>query len=164
MYCLFVDLDGVLVDFESGVFAITGRHAHAQSPRQMWPRLARTRDFYENLDWLADGRELWTHVRPFKPTILTGLPLGRWAEPQKRAWCTRELGHEIPVITCMSRDKHSRARKAAPTGSIAVLIDDREFLKEKFEAAGGVFIHYTDIDSAIAQLTSLNGRFVPAVR
>ncbi|MEE8440694.1 MAG: hypothetical protein V3S41_03160 [Spirochaetia bacterium] len=157
-------MDGVLVDFDSGVQAVTGLPPNQQSPRRMWPPLARTAGFYENLDWLADGRNLWTQVRSLEPTILTGLPFGTWAEPQKRAWCTRELGHDIPVITCMSREKASRARKAAPTDAVPVLIDDREFLKQKFEAAGGVFIHYSDTHSAVAQLEALRGRFVPTVK
>lgn len=164
MYCLFVDLDGVLVNFDSGVQAITGLPPHEQSPRAMWPQLARARGFYENLDWLTGGRELWMHVRSLEPTILTGLPLGRWAEPQKRAWCARELGGDIPVITCMSREKHSRAREATPADAVPVLIDDRQSLKENFEGAGGVFIHYSDTEGAIARLNALEGRFVPAVR
>ena len=164
MYCLFVDMDGVLVDFDSAVHVVTGSLPHEQSPRAMWPRLARTPGFYDNLDWLTDGRELWKLVRSLKPTILTGLPLGRWAEPQKRAWCARELGHDIPVIACMSREKHSWARKATPADAVPVLIDDRESLRKKFEKTGGVFIHYSNTESAMAQLNVLEGRFVPTVK
>ena len=164
MYCLFVDMDGVLVDFESGVRTVTGLLPRDQHPRAMWPQLARAAGFYENLNWLTDGRALWDRVQSLAPTILTGLPLGRWAEPQKRAWCTRELGDAIPVITCMSRDKHTRARAVTPGGAVPVLIDDRESLKEKFEGAGGVFIHYQDTRGAMAQLESLDGAFIPTVR
>lgn len=37
----------------------------------------------EYLDWMEDGRDLWDGVRDLQPTILTGLPMGDWAEPQK---------------------------------------------------------------------------------
>lgn len=37
----------------------------------------------EHLDWMPDGRELWEGVEQLHPTILTGLPMGTWAEPQK---------------------------------------------------------------------------------
>lgn len=37
----------------------------------------------EHLDWMPDGRELWDGVAHLQPTILTGLPMGNWAEPQK---------------------------------------------------------------------------------
>lgn len=39
--------------------------------------------------------------------------------PQQRKWCKRELGEDVPVITCMSRDKHTYCRPGN------VLIDDR---------------------------------------
>lgn len=32
---------------------------------------------------MPDGRELWGGVESLRPTILTGLPMGNWAEPQK---------------------------------------------------------------------------------
>lgn len=37
----------------------------------------------------------------------------------QRNWCKRELGEDVPVITCMSRDKHTYCRPGN------VLIDDR---------------------------------------
>ena len=164
MYCLVGDWFCVLVNVDAGVHSATGLLPSEQGPRAMWPRLARTPGFYDKLDWLADGRELWAQVGALQPTILTGLPLGRWAEPHKRTWCTRELGQDVPVITCMSRDKHSRAREAAPEEAVPVLIDDRNSLREKFESAGGVFIHYTGTESAMAQLHALEGTFVRAIR
>lgn len=152
MYKLFVDLDGVLADFEAAVIRITGRHPSEQPPRKMWPELARTPGFYEHLAWTSDGRALWEAVRDLRPTILTGLPLGRWAEPQKRAWCARELGPEVPVITCMSRDKARHAREATPEGVVPLLIDDRERLRDSWEHMGGVFVHHTDAASSVAAI------------
>ena len=108
-YQLFVDLDGVLADFDSAVEKITGLRPSQQSPKAMWPRLARTPDFYASLPWTEDGPELWRRVAPLDPVILTGLPRGNWAEPQKLEWCHRELGPEVPVIACMSREKADRA-------------------------------------------------------
>ena len=29
------------------------------------------------------------------PTILTGMPMGNWADGQKRTWCARELGPKV---------------------------------------------------------------------
>jgi hypothetical protein len=161
-YCLFVDLDGVLVDFDSGVERVTGARPSEQLPRAMWPRLARTPSFYTHLEWTPDGPLLWEHVRTYHPTILTGLPLGRWAAPQKRAWCERELGREVRVITCMSREKSHRARTATPLDVTPVLIDDRASLRDAFEREGGLFIHHVEAASTIAALERLDGQFVPS--
>jgi hypothetical protein len=154
MYTLFVDLDGVLVDFEKGVEAVTGSLPSGQTPRSMWSQLARTEGFYEHLEWSADGRELWDAVKHLEPIILTGLPLGSWAEPQKRAWVKRELGDHVPVITCMSRKKAVRAREAAPNDSTPILIDDREKLRDAWEQMGGIFIHHTSAEKSISELSN----------
>src|ERR1044071_4661041 len=102
---LFLDLDGVLADVDRGVLALTGKHPHQQSRREMWRAVARAPDFFAELAFTRDGRRLWEFCRPLDPTILTGLPHGGWAAPQKRRWVARMLGPDVPVITCMSRDK-----------------------------------------------------------
>jgi hypothetical protein len=155
---LFVDLDGVLADFDSAVKRITGAYPSELDVKSMWSQLARTDGFYEHLDWMPDGRELWNAVRDLSPTILTGLPLGRWAEPQKRAWCARELGPEVPVITCLSRNKAKRAREVTPERATPVLVDDRERLREAWEGIGGIFVHHTSARSSIERIESIYGR------
>ncbi|ADN02297.1 hypothetical protein [Spirochaeta thermophila] len=154
-YRIFVDLDGVLVDFEKGVLEATGKRVDEQSPSEMWAVLARTPEFYARLDWLPDGRKLWEFLRPFKPTILTGLPLGRWAAPQKRTWCRIHLGPEVPVLTCLSRHKAATALEVLRPGEVPLLIDDRESLRPSWEEIGGIFIHHTSADATISSLTSL---------
>eukprot|EP00903_Cladosiphon_okamuranus_P017693 g16292.t1 len=147
VYC---DLDGCLVDFEKGCRGVfPGKNPKELTPQIMWGGLARTKGFYENLDWMPDGRELWEGVKGLQPTILTGLPMGKWAEPQKRKWCKRELGEDVPVITCMSRDKHTYCRPGN------VLIDDRLSLEAAWVRAGGVFIHHTSASSSLERLKAL---------
>lgn len=155
MYKLFLDLDGVLADFDAGVIELFGEPPSEIPPPRMWARIARTEGFYAELPWMPDGRQLWEFAAAFEPTILTGLPRGSWAEPQKRTWCARELGDEVPVITCMSREKADRGAEATPPGKIPVLIDDRERLRDAWVEAGGVFIHHTGADSSITAIREL---------
>ncbi len=152
MFKLFMDLDGVLVDFDRGVQELTGKRPDELHPKRMWPQIARADGFYEHLHWMPDGRALWDEVRHLNPAVLTGLPMGTWAEPQKRAWCTRELGPDVPVVTCLSRHKARRAHEITPDGVSPVLVDDREKLKEAWEEAGGVFILHTDAESSLQKL------------
>ena len=146
---LFLDLDGVLADFDRGVLALTGKLPHEQTTREMWRAVARAPDFFAELAFTRDGRRLWEFCRPHHPTILTGLPRGGWADPQKRRWVAKMLGPGVPVITCMSREK---ARYAGPGH---VLVDDRETAREPWEEAGGAFIHHRNADDTIAALTAL---------
>ncbi|MFW6368323.1 MAG: hypothetical protein ACOCZ9_01175 [Spirochaetota bacterium] len=154
-YQLFVDLDGVLCDFDRAVSALFGRPPKDLQPREMWSRLAHTPGFYTNLPWMPDGHELWNFVRPLQPTILTGLPRGTWAEPQKREWCRRELGENVPVITCMAREKTEKAKAAVHPGQRMILIDDRESNGERWEAEGGIFILHESASKSIQALRAL---------
>ncbi|MCK5735211.1 MAG: hypothetical protein KAH21_01985 [Spirochaetaceae bacterium] len=158
-YQLFVDLDGVLVDFDTGVRQAAGKEPSELHPRKMWPAIAGTKGFYDRLGWMPDGKELWKAVKNFNPVILTGLPMGKWAEPQKRSWCIRELGSDIPVITGMSRDKADLAlvwmEEKKLTGKTPILIDDRLKIKEPWEAAGGIFILHLNTGRSIEELKTL---------
>lgn len=146
---LFLDLDGVLADFYAGVVAVTGQPPQVRPSGAMWKALAAHPDFYGTLDLMADALDLWAFCAPFGPTILTGLPLGRWAEPQKRAWVARVLGADVPVVACLSREKHRWS------GPGHVLVDDRASLRDAWEGAGGVFVHHTGAAASVAALRTL---------
>jgi hypothetical protein len=160
---VFCDLDGVLADFDAGVLKLFKKKPAEVSPKVLWPRLASTPGFYADLPWMPNGKQLWAAIAPLNPVILTGLPRGKWAEPQKREWCARELGAEVEVICCASKDKHKHC-PPVDDGSVngdgvlrssAVLIDDREAAREPWEAAGGRFVLFTSTEDAISQLKAL---------
>jgi hypothetical protein len=146
---LFLDLDGVLADFDRGVEAITGKRPDELATSTMWRALARHGDFFGALEMMADAQHLWDFCEPYDPTILTGLPRGDWAEPQKRRWVANMLGRDVDVITCWSRDK---PRWSGPGH---VLVDDRKSLREPWEAKGGVFILHVDAERTIEKLQAL---------
>ena len=149
---LFVDLDGVLVDFDRGVLELTGTLPADIPEPEMWKRIAAADDFYNKLDWMEDGPRLWSYVRVLQPSILTGLPRGNWAEPQKRRWCERELGPEIPVFTCLTREKPLVAQLNCSPDETPVLIDDRTRIADHWREIGGIFIHHTSAASSTQQL------------
>lgn len=146
---LFLDLDGVLADFDRGVEAVTGRRPERLPVKEMWRALSRAPDFFGTLEMMHDAEVLWAFCRPHDPTILTGLPLGAWAPEQKRRWVARVLGADVPIITCMSREKHRYS------GPGHVLVDDRERTRESWERAGGTFIHHVNAAQSIAALKAL---------
>jgi len=154
---IFQDLDGCLADFERGVKEVTGKFPHEQKMKDMWSALARTDEFYANLDWMSDGKNLWDFVKKFNPTILTGVPMGRWASGQKRNWCGRELGWDVPVITGWAKEKHIDAMNLRGTDNLngAILIDDREKTKAAWEQSGGVFLLHTSTASTLALLKKM---------
>ncbi|HTI87021.1 MAG TPA: hypothetical protein VL966_10490 [Alphaproteobacteria bacterium] len=153
---LFIDLDGVLADFDRGVERVTGKRPEQLKVAEMWRALAREPQFFDTLDYMHDAELLWLFCKPYHPTILTGLPLGSWAPEQKRRWVARMLGGDVPVITCMSRDK---PRYSGPGH---VLVDDREKVRAGWEEKGGIFVHHASAERSIAELRRLGFADQPA--
>lgn len=176
-YKIFCDLDGVLVDFDTAAQRAlnTSRKPKDLPPNVLWAGVARTPSFYVNAPWMRDGKKLWETIKHLNPDILTGVPTFKKAREDKAAWCRRELGvatnhvdmagkkkaHEVVagrrkngdgivnVITCWSRNKHCES------GDRAVLIDDRDSLKQAWVAKGGIFIHHTKTSTTLAELRRL---------
>ena len=147
---LFLDCDGVLADFDAGARDVLGGMTPAQfearhSKREFWRRLAGAPDFYNSLPLMSDAQILFDAVKHLRPTILTGLPLGNWAAPQKVAWAERHFP-ATPIITCMARDKV----RYMQTGD--VLVDDREDHRAKWEDAGGIFVTHKNAERSLAAL------------
>jgi hypothetical protein len=149
---LFLDCDGVLADFDAGARQLLGLSPHAfeerHGRREFWRRIARATDFYARLPLMADARQLFDAVSHLGPIILTGLPLGNWAAPQKVRWAEEHFPG-THIITCMARDKYRHMKGAD------VLVDDRANLRDKWEDAGGTFIHHKDARSSLEQLAEI---------
>ncbi|WP_310467963.1 5' nucleotidase, NT5C type [Sphingomonas sp.] len=149
---LFLDCDGVLADFDAGATALLGMTPRQYEARKgrgaFWKRLANAPDFYATLPEMPDARELFDAVAHLEPTILTGLPLGKWAAPQKEKWATEHFPG-VPIITCMARDKHKYMARGD------VLVDDRENHRAAYEDAGVIFVHHVSAADSIRQLAEI---------
>ena len=149
---LFLDCDGVLADFDAGAKALLGMSAQAYQEEhgkgEFWRRLARAPDFYGSLPLLPDARQLVDAVAHLHPTILTGLPMGQWAAPQKMRWAAEHFPG-IPIITTMARDKFRHISGAD------VLVDDRADHRAAWKDAGGTFIHHENAERSIAALRTI---------
>ena len=149
---MFLDCDGVLADFDAGATALLDMGAqHYQDTHgkgDFWRRLARAPDFYGALPLMPDARLLFDAVAHLEPTILTGLPIGNWAAPQKVRWAATHFPG-APIITTMARDKFRHMTGAD------VLVDDRADHRAAWEDAGGTFIHHRDARSSLIELAAI---------
>ena len=149
---LFLDCDGVLADFDTyaeQIFGLPPRKAEEKhGQKRFWADLQSHGGFYSNLPLMPDAMDLFEAVKHLNPIILTGLPLGDWAEPQKREWGAKHFPHTT-MICCMSKDKRNHMQPGD------VLVDD--FLKYKYlwEEAGGIFVHHTSAASSVAKLQEI---------
>ena len=124
---LFCDMDGVLVNQTS-------------------------RKRFDLMSWMPGGRELWAFLAPFKPTILSQLKQDIWGISihEKRAWCARELGADVPVIVV-----HAEVGKSGHSAPGHVLIDDSEHHRDPWNERGGIFIRHTSARETIASMNAL---------
>lgn len=149
---LYLDCDGVLADFEKGAAELFGMPGDEYERRYglggFWKRLAEAEDFFGSLEPMPDAMELYAAVRHLDPVILTGLPRGAWAEPQKRRWAAKHFP-ELKMITTSAALK----REHCQPGDI--LVDDTDRYRHLWENAGGVFVHHTDAPSTIKALKKM---------
>lgn len=149
MPTVFLDCDGVLADFDKGATRVFGMPPDEYERRfglkRFWAELAATEDFFNTLDLLPDAMELFEAVRHLDPVILTGLPRGNWAEPQKRRWAERHFpGVEVITTTAALKREYCQHGDA--------LVDDRDKYRHLWEGVGGIFIHHKNAESSIRQL------------
>jgi 5' nucleotidase, deoxy (Pyrimidine), cytosolic type C protein (NT5C) len=146
---IYLDCDGVLADFEGAARAIFGMLSDAfedlHGAGQFWKRLAAADGFFEHLALLSDARELYEAVQAKAPIILTGMPHGTWAEPQKRAWAARNFPG-VPLIATSAALKREHCHPGD------VLVDDRDQHRALWEDAGGLFIHHRSAQKSIQAL------------
>ncbi len=168
---IFCDMDGVLTNFEAGVVKhITGmlQNGEAEDLKSqikrdyitiedietrgpirvfMYKTLEHHAGFWESLEWMPGGKELWNFISPFGVSILTA-PLKYGSEIGKQAWIDNHL-NPPPERVFMSHEKY---RWAKP---YRVLIDDFTKNTEPWKEAGGIAILHTDVASSIQQLKEL---------
>jgi hypothetical protein len=149
---VYLDCDGVLADFDAGAEAVFGMPPDAFQARhglgRFWAALARADRFFERLPLTADAMQLYEAVRPLQPVILTGLPRGGWAEPQKRRWAERHFPG-VPVITTTAALKREHCHPGD------ALVDDNDKYRHLWEGAGGHFVHHVNAARTIEALAGL---------
>jgi hypothetical protein len=76
---VYVDLDGVLADFDKSAERILGtnniyKFEFIWGAKVFWDKLNAYPKFFRNMDLTNDARHLWAHIQHLNPSILTALP------------------------------------------------------------------------------------------
>ena len=153
-YVLYVDLDGVLVDFENGFREYFGKPSNAFNDDDLWRNIGQLPNFFYNLDWKPDGLKLWANIKKYAPIILTGAPeskpsKGLSYKDQKELWVKENLGLYVKCLVVKSKDKQKYAK------SNHILIDDRPKNINEWVIASGIGILHVNLQSTLKQLRDL---------
>jgi hypothetical protein len=150
---LFLDMDGVLADFDGHY----EQHFGVRLPRSisdppgMWENIRAHGSFYLDMPLMPDALTLWNGVAHLAPTLLTGVPHSQVpaAESHRRGWARQHLGADVEVICCKSRDKRLHGQPGD------VLVDDWTLYRHLWLKMGGVFVLHTSAADSLEQLKGL---------
>lgn len=147
---VFVDMDGVLADFDRHYHDRFGIAPDKTIDNVEWDRIRAVKNFYADLPPMRDLPELWDFIGRFQPTVLTGVPKSiPEAADDKRRWARVHLGAQVPVICCRSVDKSLHGKPGD------ILIDDWEKYRDRWEAMGGAWVTHTSAKTTIRDLLDL---------
>jgi hypothetical protein len=147
---LFVDMDGVLADFDAHHEAVFGIRSDKVLDNVDWERVRGVKDFYLDIPPMPDFETLWRRIEAHTPIVLTGVPRSVEEAPEnKRAWVRKHIGEHVEVRCCRSREK---CQHAAPGD---VLIDDWEKYRHLWIERGGVWITHVSAAETAEELALL---------
>jgi len=138
-------MDGVLVDFAKGYFELTGRilDGSHEGGSEFWRPINRAGyDFWYNLEWMSDGKELWKHIEKYNPILLSAPSSKDESKVAKFDWVKREL----PGVELILRSASKKREFAGPNN---ILIDDRPSNIEGWVEDGGIGILHTSATETI---------------
>ncbi len=160
---IYIDMDGVLVDFDRGVKELLGLDPQPQESssdeynKMLWEKARQYPNFYFKLKPVKDMVDMFNElVKTYgdKVEILTGIPRKErgieTASQDKIDWIHKYLSKDVKVNTVRRKEK-----KNFCLGSGYILIDDyTKNLNEWFEA-GGTSILFKDAATLRWQLQTL---------
>lgn len=151
-YKIYCDMDGVLVDFNKGYFELTGHQLDGihRTDTHFWDPINEAGyEFWINLEWMPDGKELWSYIEKYTPELLSAPSRQPDSRIAKNDWVKREL----PGVHLILRSAKHKKDFASPT---SILIDDRVDNIADWVSAGGIGILHKNAEDTILQLKDLN--------
>jgi len=161
MRTIYIDMDGVVADFNSFVGGVLGREVGWETSQDLseeeWMRLASVDRLYYQLPLMPDATKLIAYIKclstRFYIGFLTAIPRRSSipsAQADKQAWVDKYFPGMRMGIGPYSRDK----QKWCTPGDI--LIDDRPSNIKEWISAGGIAIYHTgDVDATIKRLNEV---------
>lgn len=147
---LFVDMDGVIADFDQHHENVFGFRSDKLLDNVDWAAVRKIPHFYLHIPPMKDLDELWSAIVHLDPIVLTGIPYIPEASGNKQAWGQANLPEGTPMITCKSKEKYKHM--IAPGD---ILIDDWEKHKSRWVNAGGIWITHISAKDTIEQLVNM---------
>lgn len=145
---VYLDLDGVLADFDQHFKDKFGVCPQTLDDNVLWKKINSYQEFYENLPLMAGALELFNFLNEnFDVTILTACPKSNYQKSalQKKEWVRKHLSKDINVLPVLGGK--NKALFMHEEGDI--LIDDMAKNCQAWDDLGGKSIIHFDVQSTI---------------
>lgn len=153
---IYLDLDGVMADFDTHFVEYFGVDPQSLDDDVMWKKINSYHEFYANLPLMKGAKGMFNLlVDTFDVTILTACPKSNYknAAIQKRAWVRKNLSKDITVIPMMGGV--NKALFMHEPGDI--LIDDFEKNCKAWKELGGIAIVHKSIPETLREISKITG-------
>ena len=151
IYC---DLDSVLVDLMGGAGELLGEPFDTADKGERWKKIAQTKGFWENLDWMPGGKKLYQFIARYNTHVLSAYSTRDPSSKNgKMKWLKKNTKFTISNINLVRRAE--KKNFAMTNDKPNVLIDDFIQNIKEWEAKGGIGIHHTNVGKTLAELKRL---------
>ena len=154
---VYVDMDGVLADFDKGFYDISQIEPSHVTTEELWAKIDAygKAKFFSELPCMSGGKELWTYVTQnfLKVKILSALGRSDKIDKQTTKGKIVWLLHNIPTLhsgDIILVDNKHRKRQYSKQGDI--IIDDTPVVIEEWIKKGGIGILHKTVHETINQL------------
>jgi len=150
IYC---DLDGVLSNFDSR-FQQYGNMSPAKyeekfGKEKFWKVVDdQGEQFWSQMNWMKDGKELWSYIKKYKPTLLSAPSRANSSRVGKHKWVKQHLPNtKLILVDAANKQNYSSFHK--------LLIDDNSKNIDQWRAKGGTGILHKSANQTISELKDL---------
>ena len=155
---VYVDMDGVLADFEEGFRKISGGiSCKSLSDTELWSIIDThgKSKFFSELEWMPGGKELWSFVTQnfLQVKILSALGKSDKVDKQtstgKIQWLRSHIPSLQPDDIILVDNKHRKRHYSKP---VDIMIDDTEVVISEWIKKGGIGILHKTTSETINKL------------
>lgn len=151
---IYLDLDGVLADFDRHFIDTFEAHPNDFSDSAMWKLINSYETFYADLPLMTNAEKLFEKLTvDFDVTILTACPRSNYTKAalQKKAWVREYLSDDVIVLPVLGGK--NKALFMHEMGDL--LIDDMDKNCISWEQHGGIAIRHKSVEDTLSKVKRL---------
>jgi 5'(3')-deoxyribonucleotidase len=148
-YEIFVDMDGVLCDFNKRFHSFFNTRNTDDIPKWYLKVQDIGEKYWSEMEWMKDGKRLWSYIKKYNPSILSSPIRHKSCDDGKRTWVKNNLKLHNPERVHIEFDKSKFANENR------ILIDDTPKKIDGWVKNGGIGILHTSANNTINTLKKM---------